>query len=161
MVTIGFTGAEWSTTLASAAYTPVTTADWTVSYWVGADDTAWNTWVNKVQALGVTGNPFEATDTVKFSSYMLSLKMDGPAAEGDGVIMVSTGSSARGAVALVRAASGAIETHRLTAGWWTINSLSNNSYIAGLMKALVPVEKTGFWSFWCPATTSPYTCTAW
>ena len=47
-----------------------------------------------------------------FSSYILSIKMDGPVAEGDGVIMVSTGKFNRGAIAIVlnNAADG-IETY--------------------------------------------------
>jgi len=161
-MSVGFTGAEWATTLSSATYTAINTADWTVSYWVGADETAWNTWMNKVQAKGALANPTEATDTARFSAYMLSLKMDGPAAEGDGVVMVSTGSYAKGAVALVLGPGAtSVETHRMTASAWTVLSTSTNQVLSEAIKLLVPLTNNGFWSFWSAQSASPWTCTAW
>lgn len=126
MVSIGFTGNEWNTVLASATYTSVATEDWKISYWVGADETAFNTWSTAVQNKGTLGNPIEGTDTARFDAYMLSLKMDGPATEGDGVIMVSTGMYAKGGVALVLGpGANSVETHRFTTLLWAGYKLMN------------------------------------
>jgi hypothetical protein len=137
MVSIGMTGNEWNTVLGTATYATVNTEDWTVSYWVGADEAAWMTWSNAVQAKGTLANPFEATDTARFSAYVLSLKMAGPVTEGDGVFMVSTGMYARGGVALILApGASSVETHRFITTVGTGYKLLKQNALVEVLKAL-------------------------
>ena len=93
---------------------------------------------------------------------MLSLKMVGPEKEGDGVIMASTGAYARGAVALVLGYGGtAVETHRMSTTVWATNKLMTQTDLAGILIDYIPHITTGFESFYCAQSTSPWTATAW
>ena len=90
MTSITFSGISWATLLSSATYNSANVSEYTISYWVGSDEVQFNRWADAVEAKGVSSNAIEATDTARFSYYMLSIKMDGPTNEGDGVVMAST-----------------------------------------------------------------------
>lgn len=117
---VAFAGSDWTTMLSSATYSSIGSENWTITYWVGADMTQWNTWMTAVQNKGLLSDSTQATNTARFSDYVLSLKMTGPTSAGDGVIMAGTGSYAdRGAVAVVvNGAGNGLDTHRYTKAEW-------------------------------------------
>ena len=89
--------------------------------------------------------------------------MDGPSAEGDGVILSSTGFFDRGAVAIVLDPSrNGIETYRFKKIEWDYYKDYTNTQLANALKDADPSPGVkGFEAFYSSNTSSPFTCTAW
>ena len=79
------------TSSASFTYTAITTESFTVEWAIGEDTTVWDKYLDEVVTNGTSNN---ATDAEKeaaeiFSSFMLSIKLTSPSADGDGIVMLN------------------------------------------------------------------------
>ena len=160
-----FSPSVWALTLSAAEYIKVETENWVISYWVGSYEAGWNNWENRVEDQHILGNATDQKYTALFSPYILSIKMDGLIAPGDGVIMGSTNIiDNRGAVAIVQnGTSNGIDTFRFNSTSWAKWKLETNANIVAKLLSSTESKSPnlGFEAFWTPDTSSPYTCTAW
>ena len=112
--------------------------------------------------MGAAGDQDEADNTALFSSYVLSIYMDGPTSGGDGIVMYN---DTRGAVALQHDDNASvINTIRLTRTQWNDVKEAENKTTADQLKSKTKRFTDGFDKFSCSKGAlagNPWICTAW
>ena len=152
-----------------AAYTGYTTIETGLTFYITDEATSWATWQAQVaDTTAYVVTDADTTNSEKFSSFFLSLKITTGAAADDSVCFRS---SRWGAVCLVDSGSDAIATYRISTTQWDTAvaafSANEGEIVTSIKGNTDALKTTTEWldKFSCTLTgasgSGEYTCNAW